>query len=157
MNYFGTIYNNFFSKKQPSKKSTSAESMRDASPEESPIPLKSLKQNNKRNPRTLRRGHYSTRARAITMKKYRESFTGPLNTHTMTTRKKTDKIEQFKKTAASKRVAALMQKREIPEARAHFLNSICFDSNVCITLAQNTNMIKHHFNYFIIIFPFKII
>jgi hypothetical protein len=143
MNYLGTIYTNFFPK--PSKKSTSAESMRDASPEQPPIPLK---QNEKRNPLTLRRRPYETRARARTMKKYRESFTGPLNTHKMRTRKQTYKIEQFKKTTASKRVAALMQKREIPEARAHFLNSICFDSNVCITLAQNTNMIKHHFNYF---------
>jgi hypothetical protein len=66
----------------------------------------------------------------------------------MTTRKQTDKIEQFKKTAASKRVAAFMQKRTIPEARAHFLNSICSDSGVCIAFGQNTNMIKHHFNDF---------
>jgi hypothetical protein len=143
MSYLGKIYNTFFSK--PSKKSTSAESMRDASPEQPPIPSK---QNEKRTPRTLRGGPHDARERATTMKNYRKSFTETPNTHKMTTRKQTDKIEQFKKTAASKRVALFMQKRAIPEARARFLNSICSDSGVCMTFGQNTNMIKHHFNDF---------
>jgi hypothetical protein len=144
MSYLGKIYKIFFSK--PSKKSTSAESMRDASPEQPPIPSKPV---HKRNPRTLRRRHYGTRARATTMTKYRESLTGPPNTHTMTTRKQTDKIKQLKKTTASKRVAAFMQKRKIPEARANYLNMICSNSGICIAFGKKTNMIKKHFNGFV--------
>ena len=65
------------------------------------------------------------------------------------TSKQQSAIAEFRKQRATRKIQTLMKSRKIPEARAHFLNTICSDSGVCIAFGKQTNMIKKHFNGFV--------
>lgn len=152
MNYLVNIYNSLFPQPQSSKKSSSVESIY-----ESPFADTSNNKNHtSRKSKTpklrkiTRRKKPTTRSDTRHMLAYKvnRAATKDINNHPMQTRTLAKRLTLFSRNRLGKKLLKLVKSRKIPEARAHFLNSICSDSGVCIAFGQNTNMIKHHFNYF---------